>query len=166
MKNTIAVLSVFALFMTSCEKKNAEDTVVKPDFDSTALAQQSLPDTEILETNCFLSANGKDSLLLSYEDNLGTIIGKIRYKNSDKDSTKGDISGLMDGDTLKLTYMFETKGAPASREIWFLKKENQLLEGIGKYDASGELYENYKNINFDGRTLNSVDCKTIEKELK
>ncbi len=167
MKNTVVSFSVLALFVISCGKKNAEDAVVKPDFDSAAVADNVSSDYVAIETKCFLATDSKDSLLLSYEDNLGTITGKMRYKNFQKDSSFGDISGLIDGDTLKLNYLFQSKGSTSSREVWFLKKENQLLEGIGKYNATGDTYADYKNIKFnDGRTLNTVDCKTIENELK
>ena len=166
MKNLAFSLSMLTFLVFSCEKKSTE-TVVKPDFDSTSVADETASDIVPIETKCFLATDGKDSLLVSYEDNLGTIVGKMRYKNFEKDSSKGDISGLIDGDTLKLSYLFESEGTSSSREIWFLKRNSQLLEGIGKYNASGDAYADYKNIKFDeGRTLNSVPCKDIEKELK
>ena len=166
MKNTLFSLSFLMMMAVSCEKKPS-DSVVKPDFDSAAVEEVS-SDYEPIPTNCYLATDGKDSLLLSYEDNLGTVTGKLRYKNFQKSSnSKGNISGLMDGDTLKLTYDFEAEGTKSSRELWFLKKDNRLLEGTGKYDESGNFYTDYKSIKFDqGRTLNSIDCKQIEKELE
>ncbi len=165
MKKLFVATSTLFILTTSCEKKQA-DLVVKPDFDSTAIASEASSDYIPIETNCYLATDGKDSLLVSYEDNLGTITGKMSYKNFQKDSSKGEISGLMDGDTLKLNYTFTSEGQNSTREIWFLKNDNRLKEGIGKYDASGQNYADYKSINFsEGRTLNSVDCKEIEKDL-
>jgi len=157
----------FTAFVLSCGKKNNQDAVLQPDFDSTAVANDSLAVQEPITTNCFTAVSGKDSLFLSYEDNLGTITGKMNYKNFEKDSSKGDISGLINGDTLKVTYTFEAEGTTSSREIWFLKKNKELIEGIGKYDESGENYSDGKSVKFEGgNTLKPTDCKVIEKYLK
>ncbi len=99
MKKLFVATSTLFILTTSCEKKQA-DLVVKPDFDSTAIASEASSDYIPIETNCYLATDGKDSLFVSYEDNLGTITGKMSYKNFQKDSSKGEISGLMDGDTL------------------------------------------------------------------
>lgn len=157
----------FAALIVSCEKKNNQDVVLQPDFDSTAVASDSALTQEPITTNCYINVSGKDSLLLSYEDNLGTITGKMNYKNFEKDSSKGDISGLMNGDTLKVVYTFEAEGTTSNREIWFLKKDKNLVEGIGNYDESGENYADGKSVKFEkGAILTPVDCKKIEKYLK
>ncbi len=164
MKKILLVAGCFAL-LSSCNKKNDKEAAVKPDFDSTAVESQN-ESLQPLATNCFIAVSSKDSLFLSYEDNLGTVTGKLSYKNHEKDSSKGDLSGLINGDTLKVTYTFESEGSTSSREIWFLKKGSELLEGIGKYDASGEYYADPKSVKFDDKnTLKSADCKTVEKKF-
>ena len=163
----ILLIPCFAAALLSCEKKNNHDGALKPDFDSTAVAQDSIVSEEPILTQCFAGNKGKDSLFLSYEDNLGTISGEISYKNAEKDSSHGDLSGLLDGDTLKVTYTFQSEGKTTDREIWFLKKGNELIEGTATYDASGETYANTKNVKFsNGYALKNTDCKAISKNLK
>ncbi len=158
------LFGTFALvILANCEKKNNHDAALKPDFDSTAVISESQNLNEPILTHCFESVTDKDTIALSYEDNLGTITGKMSYKNAQKDSSKGDISGLISGDTLKLTYTFDSEGTTSNREIWFLKKGENLLESAGKYDESGEYYANPKSVKFEeAHTLSPVDCKNIK----
>lgn len=164
----ILFASAFVCLLFSCEKKNNQEAILQPDFDSSSVVKES--DTlaqKPITTHCFTGTSGKDSLFLSYEDNLGTIIGKLSYKNVEKDNSKGEIAGLMDGDTLKVTYTFDGEGTTSDREIWFLRKNQNLIEGIGKYDAEGVHYSDTKNIKFDeSYVLKPSDCDGIEKKLK
>lgn len=164
MKNSVLILGSL-LAIISCENKKTE-TVTAPKQDSLAASTEISSDIVPIDTHCFLGTIEKDSVLLSYEDNLGTITGKLKYKNHEKDSSKGDISGLMSGDTLKVSYTFASEGATSDREIWFLKKGKTIIEAVGKYDDSGLKYANTKNITFTGTELNSVGCENISRELK
>lgn len=166
MKKILFALITLVLF-ANCEKKKNSEAALKPDFDSTAVATESQNLSEPILTHCFEAVTDKDTLSLSYEDNLGTITGKMSYRNSQKDSSKGEISGLINGDTLKLTYTFDSEGSTSNREIWFLKKGENLLEAAGKYDETGEYYADPKSVKFDAaHSLNPIDCKKIEATLK
>ena len=163
----ILLIATFASLILSCEKKNNQDANLQSDLDSTATENTEDFSAEPILTNCYAAISDKDSVFLSYEDNLGTITGKLHYKNHEKDSSKGELSGLINGDTLKVTYTFQSEGTTSNREIWFLKKDNELHEGIGKYDEKGEFYADAKTVKFeDGHTLKSSDCKEIEKNFK
>ena len=56
----------------------------------------------------------------------------------------------------------------SEREIFFLKKKNQLTEGIGNHKMEGnkDLYENSAKLKFDGSILKQVDCKDFEKNFQ
>src|SRR5690606_18832060 len=118
----IILSALAAIFVLSCGKKISE-TNVETSIDSIVVADSNEPlEPSTLQT-CYVAVSGKDSVLVSLDDNLGTIIGKMRYKNFEKDSSFGDISGTQNGDTLKLNYVFETEGTTSDREIYFLKKD-------------------------------------------
>lgn len=163
MKKTALLLGCI-ISLASCNKK--PDIVIKqPKIDTLAKSNQDIYDTTPISTLCYEGEMDKDSIFLSYEDNLGTVTGKLRYKHFQKDDNNGDISGLMSGDTLKLNYSFVSEGMNSDREIWFLKKGTELVEAIGKYDETGTTYQNPKNITFTGMILQPTDCKKIEKQL-
>ncbi len=167
MKFNLSLCAALFLFY-SCQKKQ--------EINSDLAAKDSLlvvPDShEPVESStvaaCYLGVTGKDSVFVSLDDNLGTIIGKMKYKNFEKDSSFGDLMGSKNGDTLKLTYNFQSEGKQSEREIFFLQKDGKLFEGIGDYATEGntDSYSNPKKVKFDGRAFQQIDCEVVQKNLK
>ena len=164
------ILSALIVSMTtSCDKKSTETIATSEPLDSlSALPETNEPiESSTLQT-CYLQATGKDSVFVTLEDNLGTIIGKMRYKNFEKDSSSGDIVGSQNGDTLKLNYTFEAEGKTSEREIYFLRKGENIVEGIGDHTTVGaqSKYTNPSALKYEGSTLKQVDCTDFDKKLK
>lgn len=156
------------LFILSCEKKISENINIKNANDSVVVVpENSKPIESSTQQTCYLGVTGKDSVFISLDDNLGTITGKMRYKNAEKDSSFGDIVGTQNGDTLKLNYTFQSEGIKSDREIYFLKKKDLLTEGIGdhKVEDKKDLYVNTSKLKFDGSSLKQVDCKDFDKKV-
>ncbi len=113
---------------------------------------------------------GKDSMFLSYSISGGNITGKMKYKNFQKDSSSGDITGTVAGDTLRVNYKFASEGTNSEREIYFLQDSGVLLEGLREYadpSASKQVYSSAKAINYSkGRRLNPADCTMVASRLK
>ena len=164
------ILSALIVSMTiSCDKKSAETVVTSEPTDSlTVIPETNEPiESSTLQT-CYVEATGKDSVFVSLEDNLGTIIGKMRYKNFEKDSSTGDLVGSQNGDTIKLVYTFESEGKISDRQIYFLKKEGNIIEGIGEQKTEGNQsnYVNPTKLKYEGNTLKQVDCTDFDKKFK
>lgn len=173
MKNAFLILSGSFLLICSCEKNDGKQTNVenrKPD----TLAVDSPEPNEISVKenvdNCYMNVIGKDSMFLSYKITNGNVSGKLKYKNFEKDSNSGDITGKIAGDTLKVNYKFASEGSTSEREIYFLQDSGVLLEGIGNYadsKISKIVYESPSSINYNkGQRLTPADCKMIAEKLK
>lgn len=163
----LILLSAVSAFLINCNKKT-EAPAPKAEADTIAVAEP-IVDTLGPKSFCYIGVTGKDSVFASIDDNLGTIIGKLSYKNSEKDSSKGDVTGFKSGDTLKLTYEFASEGKKSKRDIYFLQKDNTLTEGIGdhKEEDGHSKYADEKKISYqDGQKLNTADCKAVNKGLK
>ncbi|AKK74267.1 hypothetical protein OK18_18135 [Chryseobacterium gallinarum] len=163
----IILLSAVSVFLMNCNKKT-ETPAPKTEADTIAV-EEPVIDTLGPKSFCYVGVTGKDSVFASIDDNLGTITGKLLYKNSEKDSSKGDVTGFKSGDTLKLTYEFVSEGKTSKRDIYFLQKDNTLTEGIGdhKEEDGQSKYANEKKISYkDGQKLNTSDCKIVAKALK
>ena len=163
----LILLSAVSAFLINCNKKT-EAPAPKTEADTIAVAEP-IVDTLAPKSFCYIGVTGKDSVFASIDDNLGTIIGKLSYKNSEKDSSKGDVTGFKSGDTLKLTYEFASEGKKSKRDIYFLQKDNTLTEGIGdhKEEDGHSKYADEKKISYqDGQKLNTADCKAVNKGLK
>ena len=168
MKNLI-LSALMILTAVSCEKKTTETVDMQTTTpDSIVVPESNEPlESSTLQT-CYMEATGKDTLFVSLDDNLGTITGKMRYKNFEKDSSIGDVMGTQNGDTLKLSYTFEAEGTTSDREIYFLRKDGNLIEGIGEHKTEGnrDFYANPAQLKYEGHTLKSVDCTDFEKNFK
>lgn len=166
MKKFIFSLCVASLVI-SCNKKNEVTNTSTVDSSGVFVDEASATDsTLVTSTSCYMQVTGKDTLFAQIDDNLGTVTGKLHYKNFQKDSSFGDIMGSSSGDTIKVDYTFQSEGMLSTNEIWFLKKDGKLYEGIGEPDKTGERYADYKKIKFEGgHILDAVDCKTIEKKF-
>ncbi|NIF05181.1 hypothetical protein F3J23_06965 [Chryseobacterium sp. Tr-659] len=163
----LILLSTVSAFLINCNKKT-ETPAPKVAADTIAIAEPVV-DTLGPKSFCYIGTTGKDSVFASIDDNLGTITGKLSYKNNEKDSSKGDVAGYKSGDTLKLTYEFTSEGKKSKRDIYFLQKDNMLTEGIGdhKEEDGQSKYANDKKISYkDGQKLNTADCKVVSKALK
>lgn len=163
-KIVLPILVSFAL--ASCNKKT-ETTMNNTDSSGVFVDTESAADSTLaVTTSCYMQVTGNDTLFAQIDDNLGTVTGKMHYKNYQKDSSFGDLLGSSIGDTIKVDYTFQSEGTLSTRELWFLKKDGKLIEGIGDYDKTGERYTNYKKIKFeDGHILDAVDCKTIANKF-
>lgn len=164
------LLSSLSVLLFNCNKKTEN---VKPaanvDTSTTETDNQPVIDSLGAKTFCYLGVTGKDSVFVSIDDNLGTISGKMSYKNFEKDSSKGDLFGYKSGDTLKLTYEFASEGMNSKRDIYFIQKDNLLTEGIGhQKDENGTMkYADERKISYkDGHKLEATDCKNVAQALK
>lgn len=160
----IAISSAVALAIFGCTKNT--DSSVKDVSSKTQTINASEITIEEIPQLCYFDDVKNDSVYLKISDNLGTITGKLIYKNAQKDSSSGDVMGFMSGDTLKLDYMFSAEGTTSTREIWFLKKNDKLMEGIGEQDAEGR-YLSAKQVLFEGgHTMQPADCEKLTKNFK
>lgn len=168
MKNLIFSALILSMAL-SCEKKSTEVEMPEQSIDSLVIIPETNEPIEssTLQT-CYMEVISKDSVFLTLDDNLGTITGKMRYKNFEKDSSFGDVMGHQNADTLKLVYTFASEGTTSEREIYFIKKEGNLLEATGEYKVDGikSIYANPSKLKYDGHSLKQVDCTDFDKKFK
>ncbi|WP_432714229.1 hypothetical protein [Pedobacter sp.] len=110
---------------------------------------------------CYSFMKNRDTVTLTLEQRGKAYSGELRYQLYEKDSNEGKVSGKMMGDTLLLNYTFNSEGTSSVRQIAFLKKNNQLLEGYGPVvDKEGAVvFKNTSDLKFgDGIVLETVDC--------
>lgn len=168
----IAAITILSVLLINCNKKTdtANSTANSDSLPmNTETESEKQIDTLDAKTYCYMSVTGKDSVFVSIDDNLGTLSGKMSYKNFEKDSSKGELSGFKSGDTLKVTYEFASEGMTSKRDIFFIQKDNMLIEGIGNHkDDNGIMrYSDEKKIDYKGgQNLKSADCKMVAKALK
>lgn len=159
----IMKLLIYSLLFTatiSCTKKENEKSPKIAAPDSLISSGETNFKVDAIPENCYLMVTNKDSAAIHLVDNLGTVSGKMAVKNSEKDSSTGELAGFKNEDTLKLTYTFKSEGVTSENEIYFLQKNDELIQGIGDY-------KNLKSLKFDSKnSYKKVNCKQVTNLLK
>ena len=154
MKKSILLLTVLAGCLAACQNKTPEQKI-------DSLANQ--PDTVAAKSRaCYASIKGKDTVTLSYMIAGNTIAGKMNYTLFEKDRNSGTINGTVKGDTIIADYTFTSEGRTSVRQVAFLKKGDQLLEGYGPTEEKGGkiVFTNPAGLKYvDAVTLKVTDCK-------
>lgn len=112
-------------------------------------------------TGCYLAVLSRDSIWmkLTIEDQVAE--GDLMYNFYEKDKSKGRLTGTLHGDTLFANYIFSSEGMESIREVAFLKKGNDWIEGYGEMDPeTGARFKNKPSLDFNNETiLKPVACQ-------
>jgi len=160
MKIKLVGIILSALVILSCEtkKESPEEPIVVPIENA----------SETTSFHCYLFANGKDSIRLSYQLEGNDLKGWMNYDFFEKDGSIGEVEGEIYGDTLKLEYKFLAEGMISKQQVYFLKKENyKLYRGSGEMEMSNDsilVYSDPKSISFSDNTPLG-ELKTCPEDL-
>lgn len=115
-----------------------------------------------MSQTCYSYTNGKDTAMLTLLTTGKASTGELAYHWFEKDRNTGTIQGEMYGDTLVASYTFNSEGQQSVRQVVFLKKGNQLLEGTGEVtDSNGEVkFKDLSKLDFGKSVVfEKVACK-------
>lgn len=151
---------VLFLLLLNCAKKESAESKKLTVPDSMITSNEPNFKIDKIPENCYLMVIGKDSSAIHLIDNLGTFSGNMAVKNSEKDSSSGELAGFKNEDTIKLTYTFQSEGVISESPIYFLQKNDELIEGIGDY-------KNPKSLKFDDKnSFKKLNCELTKNILK
>lgn len=123
------------------------------------------PATITEPATCYALDNGKDKVAMQIAITNNEVTGDLIYHYFEKDKNSGTITGEMHGDTLLATYSFMSEGKESKRDVAFLKRGDEIIEGYGSVDpATGDPdLTDRSSIKFDSTfTLKKTDCKKDE----
>ena len=135
--------AIAGILLCSCGKSKTDEKVNE---DNTPVSQ------------CYGSFTDKDSVFLKLTTTGEKVTGDLTYKLFEKDKNKGVLNGTLTGDTIFATYEFTSEGQTSAREVAFLKKGNELIEGFAPMDQSGGHFINKHDIDFAGIVLQAEEC--------
>lgn len=147
MKYTILLFLIFPMGIFSC----------------TGTPREKAPaDTGIaMQTACYRYINNKDSVAMNISINDNTVTGELEYYFYEKDSNSGTVRGTIKGDTLFADYSFISEGTGSVREVAFLKKGSNWVEGFGdmKENNGKMIFTDKSTLQFNGNiVLTEVRC--------
>ena len=155
MKNTIQLFLITACLFYSCNKKTDND---QQSSDSTDVAEVEI---KVGDMECFAYQVKKDSAFLQFTVADEVVDGLLDYKWFEKDHNSGKITGKMNGDTLIANYTFMSEGVESVREVAFLKKGSDWVEGSGPVEEKQGVvsFKDRSKLSFaKGMVFKAVDC--------
>jgi hypothetical protein len=104
----------------------------------------------VAEQTCYTYVKNRDTATLSLTTTGVAAAGELDYKLFEKDKNMGSVEGEMHGDTLIANYTFSSEGRQSVRQVVFLKKGDQLLEGTGQVEEKNgkTQFKNLSNLEF------------------
>lgn len=152
---TITLCALVLFTMVACKKNSniENDSNIK----NSTISEGNK--TSVLETGCY-EYSGNGSLIgmeiTAINDN---VTANLNFAFAKKDKNQGKFVGKLLGDKIIGTYTFMSEGKESSREVAFMFKDNQLIEGFGVLNEDGTKFKEIKTIQYQSQMpLVKVDC--------
>lgn len=159
MKNRLLIITFLsAIAFTSCKNETN-----KAEAEDTHLEETDSLENEIdsPENVCYSYISEKDTILLKMNKINDNVAGTLNYNYFEKDKNEGTFEGTMVGDTLRADYTFNSEGTQSVREILFVQKGINLIEGFGDVEEVNGKMKFKKGAKFSlnkNLPLKQVDC--------
>lgn len=166
MKKTTFILAI-AISLLSCQTKT-ENQKKEIQKDSVAIEKP----VSKTESGCYLSVLQRDTAKFELTVTGDTFTGFLSYKPFETDSSLGIYEGKLHGDTLKGMFRFLAEGMISYEEVYFLRKNNKLIEGSGVIDYQNDstvVFINPDSVAFgQSYTFEKIECTEnfISQEVK
>lgn len=148
------ILFALTILMTACQDTSKTKTPGKTGLEEAII--------DGVQQDCYLYIKNRDTVSLTLTSDGNKHKGELTYNLFEKDKNAGKVSGEMKGDTLMMDYTFNSEGTTSVRQIAFLKRGNQLIEGYGAAEEKdGKMvFKATQNLDFssNGITLTKTDC--------
>jgi hypothetical protein len=153
---------LFGWFLGAC---TSNTTKAKTD-ESKELKEVRVIDSTSPFGGCYKAVLQKDTsdLVLQHKKDATTVSGDLSIKNFSKDSSKGTINGIIEGDLIVAWYDFFSEGKHSVRQVVFKLQGDQLLKGYGNLVNKGKsdtlMFENIGTLKY------LTEMPFIKKECK
>ncbi len=142
------LLFLTAIFFISCSPGNKE-----------SIQSNQVP------SGCYTMEENGNLVALQLTGASETVSGKLVYALAEKDKNQGFFTGLIEEDYLVGIYTFQSEGVESKREVSFLIKDNQLIEGFGEIETDGDTskLKDIKTLDFNSSiVLKETDCGVLD----
>ena len=149
----IFALPVIVLLLSACNNNSTEPTTAPVVAEEKKIAPEHI---------CYVYTSAKDTVTLHLQISGNIITGDLAYNYFAKDKNTGTIKGNLKGDTLFAEYKFMSEGTESVREVAFLKKGNEMMEGYGDAEEKNGkmIFKNTSGLNFNSNLiLKNVACE-------
>ena len=153
----IALVTLILVTIVACKNntKTENESVTKEEKPIKESIEKS-----ILDIGCYKYNSNGNTIKMEITKANGSVTGDLNIAYAEKGANQGTFIGKLNGNKLIGTYTFNSEGKKSSREIAFLIKENQLIEGYGELNENGTKFKDLNAIKYTSTMpLTKVDCE-------
>lgn len=150
----VIVFAFLAVSLFSCKNKEG-----KP---KAATVQETVEEAVMptIEKGCYSYNENGSMVNLEITKNDNPVAGNLTYALAEKDKNTGTFSGEFKDGKLLATYTFQSEGMESKRQVAFMLKDNQLVEGYGALNEEGTMFIAVDSINYSSTMpLTKTDCE-------
>ena len=157
-----------ASFIGCTSPKSNQTSTPTDEVKSEQITSNSEQVAQTMLQPCYLATIGKDTALLMINLDSGRVTGKLNYMFQEKDSNMGEIKGKLSNDTLLVDYTFQSEGKMSVREMTFIVRNSQIVEGVGEYvyrkSDNKMVFKNSTAIDYTGKSFIflPVECNSLK----
>ncbi len=154
----IVVTSLVLFLVFACKNKESKEVDSIPTAPETVAPPQPVP---VLEEGCYTYKANGNKVVLEITHMNETVLGNLSYALSEKDANTGTFAGELMANVLIGKYTFMSEGTQGNtREVAFLFKDGQLIEGYGELDETGTAFKDRSALSFSSSMpLSKTDCE-------
>ena len=152
----LALLTFALVTIVACknDKKSDNQTVIEEENS----VIETTPETT-LETGCYEYKSDSNNIQMEITEVNDKVMANLNIAYAEKDVNQGKFVGTLNGDKLIGTYTFNSEGTESSREMAFLVKDDQLIEGYGDLNEDGTKFKDVNTVKYTSTMpLTKVDC--------
>jgi hypothetical protein len=154
----IVFTSLVLLLVFACKSKETKEVDSVPEAPVTVAPPQPAP---TLEEGCYTYEGNGNKVVLEITHINETVLGNLSYALSEKDANAGTFAGELLDSVLIGKYTFMSEGTQGNtREVAFLFKDGQLIEGYGELDGTGTAFKDKSALSFSSSMpLSKTECE-------
>jgi len=151
------------VFLLGCKKN--ENVIPSNDISEIQENLNNVGKHNIDISGCYIYSQDSSYIEMEIIHEGEQILGTLKYKLFEKDANLGTIAGKISDSILIADYKFTSEGTQSTRQIAFLIKNNQLIEGYGEVEVNGKIatFKNIEDLDFSSSKviLKKHDCSTL-----
>jgi len=162
------LLAFMIMTITSCNGNTHSETVKTDSVvnENTDEVNGTKPPqkAETSLAGCYIKILKRDTMVLHLRQSGDSVSGKMNFDNYEKDSSSGEVKGVVDGDIIKLWYSFQSEGMHSIAELFFKKENGSLIRGIGDIEnkADTSYFVDHSAITYPAdQSFSKADCSNV-----
>ncbi len=152
----LALLTFALITIVACKNNTKTDNKIVIEEQKAVIETTQKP---TLKTGCYEYNSNGNLIKMEITEVNTNVMADLKIAYAEKDASQGKFVGNLTGDKLIGTYTFNAEGKQSTRELAFMIKDNQLIEGFGDLNEEGTKFKDVKTIQYTSTMpLTMVDC--------